>query len=64
MKDPRSKYLCPIQIHDVSLTGKYDSAAFHYVKIALKGCQLKGDGLCMDEEKLTDQKLSFVMIKT
>ena len=55
-------YLCPLNIEDISLTGIYDSEAFHYVKIALMGCELESG--CMEEEKIAKQTFELIMIKT
>ena len=55
VENERSNYMCPLNIQNITLTGIYDSDAFHYLKIALKGCQLEGDGLCLNEEEVSEQ---------
>ena len=54
-----TKYRCPLNIHDVSLTGHYNAEAFDYIKIALNGCQMhqkedEQDKGCVSEEELAE----------
>ena len=48
------KHLCPLNISDLSVTGMFDSEAFHYIEIMLKGCQLT-DGTCYSDTEISEE---------
>ena len=56
-------HLCPLNITDISLKGMFDSEAFYYVKIGLKGCQLT-DGTCFNDVEISRESLNFVLLKS